>query len=225
MIIKVNDLELMVKKGNAKPLPKFIWIASMSSSTDCICREKQMCEIGEDCYGLAYESNPVMSKTVDRRRQDEQAIDYLVENGMADWFANELVKRNRLSRTHKLKYLRWNETGDCKTLEHLCFVDDVAEILGQKLGVYSVIYTHRKDLYQEFKNSRPQSKWLIINGSGFRADNHFQAVKEFSEEGIPCSSNCVQCFDEFGVGHCYKHTHTQGLMKYSDRTKGVMQSD
>lgn len=208
MIIKVNEtMELMIKKGNAKPLPPFLWIVSMQSSTDCICRtELNCCEIGEDCYGLAYESNPMMHKTVTRRRRDEEAIDWLVENEMHEWFADEIVRRNRLSRSHKIRFLRWNETGDCKTLEHLCFVDDVAELLGQKLGIHSVIYTHRRDLYEEFKKARTQSRWLIINGSGFRADNHFQAVTEHTDEGIPCSSNCVKCFDEFGTGHCYKHT-------------------
>lgn len=197
MKIKIpnTELQLTIVKGNKKPIPQFVWIVSMQSSTDCISRKKGLCKIGEDCYGLVFEENPIMQKTVDCRRNDEIAFDYLVDNKMHEWFAEELLKRNERAKTHKMRYLRWNATGDCKTLEHLLFVDRVADILYEKAGVVSSIYTHRVDIWVKFRDVR-QSKYLIVNGSNFPADNNFKAVREYSEQAEKCSSNCVKCFNE-----------------------------
>lgn len=204
MKIKVpnTSLEFNVKKGNHKPIPPFVYIGSMQSSTKCICRtELDCCEIGEDCYALGYESNPLMYKTVECRERDEECIDYLVQNRMHRFFANELIKRSNNARKHKMKFFRWNESGDMKTLDHFLFVDEVADILYKELGVISVIYTHRKDLWDQFKNIR-KSQALIVNGSGFMADNNFVAVEEFTDGNEHCNSNCVNCFKDEGY-YCY----------------------
>ena len=198
--------EFTIKKGNKKPIPPFVWIGSMHSSTDCVSRKMKMCDIGENCYALVYEQNPIMYKTVECRRKDEEAIDYMVENHMSQWFAEELIRRNNRARKHKMKFMRWNESGDCKTLEHFIFVDEVADILGDELGVVSVIYTHRKDLWEQFKQIR-KSKWLIVNGSGFMADNNFVAVDGFSDGKCHCSSNCEECFEN-DFYFCYDIRHT-----------------
>ena len=196
-----TEYEFTIRKGNKKPIPPFVWIGSMHSSTDCVSRSKGMCDIGENCYALVYEQNPIMYKTVECRRKDEEAIDYMVEHHMSRWFAEELIKRNNRARKHKMNYLRWNESGDCKTLEHFIFVDEVADILGGELGVVSVIYTHRKDLWEQFKPIR-KSKWLIVNGSGFMADNNFVAVESFTGINKDCSSNCERCFED-DLYYCY----------------------
>lgn len=196
-----TEHEFTIKKGNKKPIPPFVWIGSMHSSTDCISRKMKLCEIGENCYALAYEKNPIMYKTVECRRKDEECIDYLVENHMSRFFAEELIKRHNRARTHKMRFMRWNESGDCKTLDHFIFVDEVADILYDEIGVISVIYTHRKDLWDQFKEIR-KSKWLIVNGSNFMADNNFKAVEEFTGINENCSSNCEKCFDE-DYYYCY----------------------
>lgn len=201
-----TEHEFTIKKGNKKPIPPFVWIGSMHSSTDCISRKMKLCEIGENCYALAYEKNPIMYKTVECRRKDEECIDYLVENHMSRFFADELIKRHNRARTHKMRFMRWNESGDCKTLDHFIFVDEVADILHDEIGAISVIYTHRKDLWDQFKEIR-KSKWLIVNGSGFMADNNFKAVEEFSGINENCSSNCEKCFDE-DCYYCYNIDNT-----------------
>lgn len=202
MIFKIDGKELMVKKGNKKPIPQFVWIASMESGTDCSSRKNGHCDIGENCYVLKYESNKLMYKTIERRRKDEECIDYLVENDLADELSDWLIKRNNSAKTFKLKFLRWNESGDCKSLEHFLFVEKVALKLFDEIGAISVIYTHRRDLWEQFKKIRKSEHCLIVNGSGFMADNNFKAVKEFTMENDVCSSNCVQCFED-GLYYCY----------------------
>ena len=202
-----TDMELNVKKGNRKPIPSFVWIISMTSGEDCPSRIKKMCPIHKDCYVLAYERNPFMrNQTLKARAEDEEAIDYMVDNHMERWFAKELVKRNNQSKVHKLKYLRWNESGDMKSLNHFLFIDRVSEILHRHIGTVSVVYTKRKDLWEEFKDIR-RSKALIVNGSGFMADNNFDAVTEFSDEGNHCPSNCAKCFED-DLFYCYDINNT-----------------
>ena len=214
MKIKIPDTNyiLNVKKGNSKPIPPFVWLSSMTSGEDCPSRKLKLCPIHEDCYVLAYERNPFMrEQTLNARAEDEKAIDHMVENDMGEWFANELIRRNNRSRTHKLKYFRWNESGDLKTLKHFLFVDEVSDILYREIGTVSAIYTKRKDLWEKFKDIR-KSEGLIVNGSGFMADNNFDAVEEFSEGKKHCISNCVKCF-EIDKYYCYDIDNTGNVIE------------
>lgn len=212
MILKFTidgeEFELKMKKGNAKPIPKNVWISSMQSSYYCICGYLGLCPFHRlesgDCYGLAYEMNEMMGpKTIIRRRSDEKCIDELVKNKMHKEFAEELLRRNKLARKHKMQFERWNETGDMKTLDHFIFVDMVSDILFKEAGITTTIYTHRKDLWEKFKEIRV-SEGLIVMGSGFMADMNFKALTDNDKEcDLECSSNCEQCFEDFGIGHCY----------------------
>lgn len=210
MIFKIKDYELMVKKRNKKPIPKYVWIASMESGTDCSSRNNGHCDIGEDCYVLKYEKNKLFYKVVERRRKDEECIEYLVKNHLSRELSSWLIKRSKASKSYPLRYMRWNESGDCKSLEHFLFVEEVALDLYDELGAISVIYTHRQDLWQQFKKIRKSEHCLIVNGSGFMADNNFKAVKEFTGENDECSSNCVQCFDDYWK-YCYDIDAKVGL--------------
>ena len=202
MMFKAGDKALMIKKGNAKPLPKNIWIISMESATNCSARRNHHCEINRNCYALKYESNKLMYKTIERRQKDNECINYLIKNDMAEELAKYLIQRNDSAKSYKLEYLRWNESGDCETLEHFLFVEKVARILYESIGAISVIYTHRKDLWERFKAVRSSEDYLIVNGSGFMADNNFVAVRKFTGENLQCCSNCVKCFDE-NLKYCY----------------------
>ena len=202
MLFKIDDYELMIKKGNAKPLPKFIWIISMESATDCSSRKNGHCEIGKNCYALKYESNKLMYKTIERRNKDNQSINYLIDNDDYESLVGFLIKRNKSSREYKLEYLRWNESGDVETLDHLLFIEKVALKLYDEIGTISVVYTHRKDIWEQFEKIRKSQHCLIVNGSGFMADNNFKAVREFTGRNKECYSDCVRCFNE-NLKYCY----------------------
>lgn len=210
VLFEIDDYELMIKKGNKKPLPKFIWIISMESATECSSRKNGHCEINKNCYALKYESNKLMYKTVERRNKDKLCIDYLVKNDLSEELINYLLKRNKNSKTHKLKYLRWNESGDVETLDHLLFIEKIALRLYDEIGTISVVYTHRKDIWEQFEKIRKSEHCLIVNGSGFMADNNFKAVKKFTGKNKECSSNCVRCFDE-KLKYCYD-VNNKGLI-------------
>lgn len=197
--------QITVKCGSAKPMPNCIWLISMTSSLECPSAKMGLCPISDDCYGKAFEENAMMgANTLKCRKNDELAIDYLVSNDGASFLATELVKMSNRCRNeaNQLKFLRWNMTGDLKSLEYLIFVEKIADELFEQLGVISVIYTHRIDLKEPFEAIRTNYESLRILGSGFNWDCNFTCFPS-SDDGKQCSSNCTECFEQYGIGFCY----------------------
>lgn len=201
-----SEFEITVKCGSAKPMPNYIWLVSMTSSHRCPSAMMGLCPISDDCYGKVFEDNAMMgANTIRCREKDESAIDYLVNHPTgALFFASELAEMSNRCRNprNRLKFLRWNMTGDLKSLQYLIFVEQVADYLFNELGVISVIYTHRSDLKNAFEKIRHNYESLRILGSGFNWDANFTCFPS-SDDGKECSSNCSQCFEEYGIGFCY----------------------
>ena len=206
---KFEGYELQIKKGNNKPIPDHTYIITMSAALNCCCNDicKHHINNTANCYGLCYELNRTfMNNTLKRRALDEAAINYLVQNDKAQELANEIIKISNRAKNNKCKFLRWNETGDLKNLDYLLFVNTIADILYKQLGAYSVIYTHRIDIYKQFKANHQQSKGLIILGSDFNANLQFKAVsnpEELKQYKYICCSNCKECHEVHGIAHCY----------------------
>lgn len=206
---KTVEFSLNVSKGNKKPIPEFVWLISMQSSSNCFCRLNGLCPIADDCYGLDYELNPLFrDNTLSAREKDESAVDFLVKNpNGAEFLANELIKRSNRARSDatRLKFLRWNVTGDLKGLEHLQFVESVAIRLFKAIGTITVLYSHNKPVVLDFlaNHQKNESKQCLrILGSGYMANANFDCFTNDSE-ALECSSNCTECFKTHGVALCY----------------------
>ena len=201
-----NVFELQVKKGNQKPISKDTYIISMQSGYFCSNINCNMHRVNSgNCYTLKYECNKLfMKNTLLRRLKDELTIDYLVKNDMYKELANKLIKASNRSKEYSMKYLRFNESGEIKNIDYLIFVNNLSEILYKKLGVITTIYTHREDIYKQFKDNYTQSKGLIILGSGFNANIQFKAVKTLDKNyKYVCISNCIECKKIYSTALCY----------------------
>ena len=203
-----QDFEITVCKGNKKPIPTFVWMVSMQSATNCHCRKENLCPIAKYCYGLDYEENPIFKDATLRcGEKDEDAIDFLVNHPLgALFFANKVIGMSKRTRNQdkQLQYFRWNVTGDLKSIRHLLFVQEVARILYNELGVITILYTHNKDVvesYLEHLQYSDRKSYLKILGSGFMVDSNFDCFA--TEYDAKCSSNCVECFKSNGVAFCY----------------------
>jgi hypothetical protein len=67
-------------------------------------------------------------------------------------------------KSKKLKYIRFNQSGDLKDKEDAIKMDEVARLAKEKLGLDSYSYTARKDILNQYK-----FKYVHMNGSGFNA--------------------------------------------------------
>lgn len=205
---KSQEFEITVCKGNKKPIPSFVWMVSMQSATNCHCRLNNLCPISDSCYGLDYEENKLFrDATLRCRQKDEDAIDFLVNHPFgASFFASKIIGMSKRVRNQEkqIKFFRWNVTGDLKSIRHLLFVQEVARILYNELGVITILYTHNKDVvesYLEHLEYSDRKSYLKILGSGFMVDSNFDCFA--NEYDAKCSSNCVECFKSNGVAFCY----------------------
>ena len=198
-----KEYSLQLKKGNDKPIDKDVYIINLESAYYCCNKECEYHKTNKACcYALANEIQ--FKNTIIRALKDMITIDYLVKNDLWELLANEIIKASQRSKKHKIKHLRVGERGELKTLKHLIFINNVSEILYNKLGVSTTIYTHKEALYDEFKSLNIQSKGLIIIGSGFMGDIQFDASKELNPNNkYNCYSNCLDCKQLYGVPLCY----------------------
>jgi hypothetical protein len=67
-------------------------------------------------------------------------------------------------KSKKLKFIRFNQSGDLKDKEDAIKMDEVARLAKEKLGLDSYTYTARKDILNQHK-----FKYVHVQGSGFSA--------------------------------------------------------
>jgi hypothetical protein len=79
----------------------------------------------------------------------------------------------------KLKYIRFNESGDLKDVADAEKMDEVARLAKEKLNLISYTYTARRDILKKhlFKN-------VHIQGSGFAAITGLNVPKKGKEGGV-----------------------------------------
>ena len=197
-------LTLQLKKGNNKPVPKSIYIINLESAKHC--SSSKYCKFhrlnGGNCY--AWKNEKQFKETTTRAEKDRQTINYIIKNNMVEELADEIIKASQRSIKHPMEALRIAERGDLPTYNHLLFINQLADIIYNKCGVYTTLYTHRQDYYIKFMKEETQSKGLIIIGSGFNADINFKALTPRNTNAdLYCCSNCSKCQSIHKIPLCY----------------------
>lgn len=198
----IDNLEpkLHVSFGNRK-LPKTTCIINLGTWLNCPGRKNGFCEICQVCYDKSPEVR-FKQRTKDRL---EQEIFWRATD--AKTFALEVIKHilihdnlNNPNSYHpkiKTKLIRWAEVGEIRNQKDLEKIRDVSNIIYNKLGIKSYIYTHNRNL--DFHIERP---YLTINGSNFMVDNEYRIVKNREEEyntledivfKRDCICDCTKC--------------------------------
>lgn len=194
---------LEVKYGNMK-IGNDTIIFNMTSATDCISAKLglcQLCPVSSPNTPTTVERNESRVKSLKkcyahkaevqypnvlpyRRRQAKQWAYNSVQS-----IANDLVKQIKAKRV-KIKYFRFNESGDFRHYRDIVKLSAIADILWAECKVSTYGYTARKDL--DFTG---HSKHLTINGSGFMLNNEFKVVDKFSDkkDSLKCISDCSKC--------------------------------
>ena len=194
---------LQVKKGNNKPIDKDIWIINISSAYYCTNKTCNYHRLNKCiCYALLNELQ--FNNTIVRAVKDSYSFNYLVKNNMWEFLANKIINHNEKAKKHHIKHLRINERGELSNIEQLVFINELANILYNQIGVSTTIYTHREDLYKAFKANYKQSKGLIIIGSEFEGDIKFSASNTLNPNyNYNCYSNCLECKQKHLTPLCY----------------------
>ena len=159
-------------------------IINMGSATSCPSAKLGLCQLSQNresalskCY--AYKAERMYKNSLYYRNRQEIA--------WKSKTAQEYIEQIKVvtSKKIKLKYLRFNESGDFFTQDCVNKLSDIARGLKGILKVYT--YTARKDL--DFSNVDEN---LAIDGSGFTVHNEFTVVTK-ATGNIICPGNCRDC--------------------------------
>lgn len=164
--------------GNKK-IGKDTLIFNMTPAKTCPARK--VCYVRDKCYALKAERlyPSVMPYRIRQRRYWRECT--------AINFVNR-VKKIRKKKRRKIKYLRFNESGDFRNQKDVNKAIKIATLL-KPLGITTYMYTARKDLDYSKRRS------LVITGSNFMVDNNFKIMseKELSKHKYKCKGNCRYC--------------------------------
>jgi hypothetical protein len=166
--------------GNSK-IGKDTLIFNMTSATNCPSKKLGLCKHPNKCYAMKAER---MYKQVLPFRERQA---HYWESNNVDTIFNDLL--NALNKHKNVKYIRFSESGDFTTqadvdkLLTICFM-----LYRERPDIVVYGYTARKDL--DFTG---RERNLVIQGSGFKIDNEFIAVGEYSEGSIQCKGSCASC--------------------------------
>jgi hypothetical protein len=188
-------LKPVVTFGNLK-LPKTTMIMNITSATDCVSRKLGMCQLDKcgigssKCYALKAEK--FRPGTLRHRRKQQEWWD------QSPWKLVESFKQFRSKMRRTITAVRVGESGDLRSELDLWNVHDLA-VTNPDLIWY--LYTARWDLLKSV-DLPPQPDNLVINGSGWMADNALIAVpkgaaRPVAKEGVKkiawCAGDCRKC--------------------------------
>lgn len=166
--------------GNMK-IGRDTLILNMTSASECPSKVRGLCKIPGICYAMKAERQyPNV-----RPFRDKQCADFTRQS--AGDIAKDILDIAMRKRKNKIKYVRFSEAGDFRDQSDVDKLSDIAEAL-RPYGIRFYGYTARRDL--NFDNI---SDNMIVNGSGFRVHNNFEAVPEAGPDDVICPGNCRTC--------------------------------
>lgn len=159
---------IKTSRGNLK-VGKDTLIMNITSAADCMSRALGLCQVPANaCYALKAEKQYPSVRPY--RRAQTQIWDEL----SAEEIAEDLkIIAGRARKEPAIKFVRMQESGDFRHQDDLLKMSRIADLLKGHLRIYT--YTARRDL---FETPVRHSDNLVINGSGFMADNNFQVVNK-----------------------------------------------
>lgn len=156
----------------------------MGTATACPSKALGLCQIpcGKKYYAERAEIQYYKHVLPYRQRQGE-----LWQKTTPFIFAQAILAINKRAR-YKIKYLRFNESGDITNYEDLVKVNHIAEIL-KPYGIRVYIYTARRIYFGEWSEN------LTFNGSGFMLDNNYKVLpeREIDKSKFACYGSCGTC--------------------------------
>ena len=174
--MKINELEYSI--GNKKIGTDTI-IINMGSALDCSSLKRGLCQYAEACYAMKAERQYPPVKPF-RDRQEHYWLNNTAEQIATD--INEALNKHK-----KIKWIRFNESGDFHSGECLQKLIQVSNLVD--IRIYT--YTARRDLItNETHKTLPAN--LAINTSNFERKG-LNAFGQYEDTRAQCRMDCSVC--------------------------------
>lgn len=171
-----DNNKLPYSKGNKK-LSKDTIIINLSPASLCISKNLGLCDVCGICYALSSERRYI--NTLIYRLTQLIRFEELTAEEIASQFYNMRV----------IRWLRINEAGDVFNMDDILKLKKIARLLFDKKGVYTYIYTHREDIWDEIKSH--QTSYFKVNRS--MIDFNPSPKVNPSHNSLYCDGECNYC--------------------------------
>lgn len=172
------------KTGNLKIGYNTI-IFNLTPASKCISKKLGLCQLQNtnNCYAYKVEKQ-YKSVLNYRNRQLKYWLNVSVHQFIKD--IGNIVNNSKI----KIKYLRFNESGDINNKNDILKIDFIAKWLKSEYGIITYLYTARSDLLPILTKCQN----VVINGSGFMVHNKYIAVdNNIDKYKLKCIGNCNKC--------------------------------
>ena len=174
-----NEIQSHLSNGNRK-IGKDTAIFNITSAADCVADKLGLCNNSKICY--AKKAERLYPQVLPYRRRQTEVWDRYSFREFADAIGTY--------KGGKIKYFRFNESGDLRNSKDVLKLANLAALLKDMYGIVTYGYTARIDLDLELL-----AKYAIVQTSNFQIDglNSFYAVKQFSDGALKCKGDCNCC--------------------------------
>lgn len=189
----VEDEIMPHKVGNLKIGMDTI-IINVNHALNCFSSKSGYCENCNCCYAKKSSSN----------YKNSCLYGLASEINFNRLSVNQIIKaiEKTVKEAKNIKFIRFNEAGDFKSLEQFFKANQVAKYFFDTYDIITYTYTHNKELLsnkEDIKNSCIVMNWSIKAGDGFKSaitcNNPSDLPKYLSEPAkyIICLGDCHNC--------------------------------
>ena len=189
----VEDEIMPHKVGNLKIGMDTI-IINVNHALNCFSSKSGYCENCNCCYAKKSSSN----------YKNSCLYGLASEINFNRLSVNQIIKaiEKTVKEAKNIKFIRFNEAGDFKSLEQFSKANQVAKYFFDTYDIITYTYTHNKELLsnkEDIKNSYIVMNWSIKAGDGFKSaitcNNPSDLPKYLSEPAkyIICLGDCHNC--------------------------------
>ena len=167
---------LPYSRGNKK-LSKDTLIINLSPSSLCVSSNMGLCEMCGVCYALSSERryvNTLIYRLYQLIRFEEMSVEEIC---------------NQWMRLKGVNFLRVNESGDIFNMDDVKKLLKISQILFERMGVITYLYTHRRDMWDEIKSH--QTPYFKVNRSG--VDYNPSPSISSNHKNLWCDGECNYC--------------------------------
>lgn len=175
-------------KGNNK-IGKDTLIFNMSPAFHCSSDKLGFCKLDKQCYAKKAECQYHHVVPQFRLRQEQEWL-----NESEQQIFNDIKSKTKNARIYKIKYVRFNESGDFQNQKAVDKLIKICKLLSNNIITKDIVvygYTNRHDLdYSQIPDN------LVINGTNFMVSNEY----------IPVEAKKLNRYTNMCKGMAHKHT-------------------
>lgn len=197
----MKNIRKLLHCSNRK-LPNTTMIFNLCSATGCPSAKLGLCKMGKKCYALKAER--LYPEVLPYRTRQEKYWNDTDVSVILDDFLGYIRSKYK-----KVKYFRFNESGDFNSLDDIWKLHCIALTLYKQFKIITYGYTARYDLLQEYLTKFTLPKYFVVKTSGYEISGTTSTCVINKGSQVPenyklcpvegCMTKCKMCIKHINV--------------------------